>query len=555
MISAERKSIYEQGKAIKDSSDAYTGEAARKAYRIALVYNAFVKPKDQIRTHTGVFKKRVCLTGEQIIQENKNADEIIQGIRAIEKLNEEKERTAEIPLSLDDKLNYTGIAEKIAKKFNIVVHNDIARIYQDGVYIDGRVIINHEIKVILDGLGYQNEKIIDDTKNIWYHLLNREYNLEYPFDSWPNAIPVLNGVVVINYETGTWQLEPHDPKYLFTFKLPIKFNKDASPAKLEEVFKGWVSEEDVPLLYQLPAQALLQVQGSEFKKAYLLRGKKNTGKTTYAVHFLNRIFGEEFICRIPLQELTADRFALADLEGKILNAYDDLETMRLDEVGRFKAITGSQYHDILKKRQHRYRGRIYALMLFTSNDIPILKDTLEADSAFFERWEILTFITEYPPNDNFREEFLSEENISAALNKILEEMVRIKKDNLFRKSSADDIKEIWLKDSDTFGIIEFIGANFDPDVNEKGEPIYQAELSKDEVTAAFRKFADERKKQSLDKVHLCPKLYNRGFVGRHARNGDKRQHVLTGFKWKEKAPHRVMEQLQTDAPQQALKTT
>jgi phage/plasmid-associated DNA primase len=368
--------------------------------------------------------------------------------------------------------------------------------------------------------------------------------LTYPFDSCSNAIPVLNGVIVIDYDRGTWHLEDHDPKFRFTYKLPIVFDELADPGPLDEVFRDWVSEEDVPLLYQLPAQALLQIQGNDFKKAYLIVGEKNTGKTTYAVYLLTAFFGAEFIARVPLQDLAMDRFSLADLEGMILNVYDDLSTLRLDEVGQFKALTGSQNHDILRKRQHRYRGRIYALNIFTCNGLPILNGTLHGDSAFFDRWEILQFTTKFPPDDAFRMALCSPRMLSSLLNRVLEKMIQIRRDNLLRKSTAEDIKEIWLKSSDPFHLQEFIYANFE------GDRAQVVELSKDEIHAAFRRFAEDHNWPVLDKDNLCKRLYNRGFYARYPRTGGKRAHVMTGFKWRTDAPNR----LPGEPSQQALDT-
>jgi phage/plasmid-associated DNA primase len=344
-------------------------------------------------------------------------------------------------------------------------------------------------------------------------------------------------VVKINYKTGDIDLLPSSHEYLFTFKLPVRYDKDADSEQITEIFRTWTSEEEAALLFQVPAMAILQVHGMTFKKAILIIGPRNTGKTSYAVNLLTAFFGRDLISRVSLQSLIEDRFSVADLEGKILNVFDDLTAASIREVGVFKALTGSQYHDILKKGEQRYKGRLYAVHLYTANLIPYLKDYLLNDDAFFERWEIILFPTSFPHDINFQELIVSPKILSAFLNGVLKTMIDIRKNNIVRLSTATDVKDIWLEGSDPFKLQDFIRVNFDRD---ERIPDLQDELSKDEVTRAYEQYAKGTNLKILTKDILCQKLLHRGFFSKRPRTGDQRQHALVGYRWKPDATHRPL---------------
>jgi phage/plasmid-associated DNA primase len=250
---------------------------------------------------------------------------------------------------------------------------------------------------------------------------------------------------------------------------------------------------------------------------------------------LTSFFGRDLISRVSLQSLIEDRFSIADLEGKVLNVFDDLTSASIREVGTFKALTGSQYHDILKKGQQRYKGRLYAVHVYTANLIPYLKDYLLNDDAFFERWEIILFPTAFPHDTGFQERMRAPKLLSSFLNGVLSSMVDIRKNNIIRLSTATDVRDIWLEGSDPFKLQDFIRANFDRD---ERIPDLQEEVNKDEVTRAYENFIKGTILKSMTKDLLCQKLLHRGFYSKRPRAGDQRQYVMVGYRWKENAPHR-----------------
>ena len=151
---------------------------------------------------------------------------------------------------------------------------------------------------------------------------------------------------------------------LFTYKLSVKYDdsipKLYSLLLLEDWAPGLSSA-----LFQIPAQALLQMQlGHPYKKAYILQGEPHAGKSTF-LDLLILIFTKDFIAAVRLQQLCKGQFVGGDLEGKLLNIYDDLEDIPLEVIDGFKTFTGSCTHNVERKHQPAYVGKVSAVHVFS----------------------------------------------------------------------------------------------------------------------------------------------------------------------------------------------
>src|SRR5690606_24818569 len=109
------------------------------------------------------------------------------------------------------------------------------------------------------------------------------------------------------------------------------------------------NEQTINTIYEIPAQAILQMQQMIFKKAYLFVGPPNTGKSTI-LDIYKKLFGYTNIASIQLQKLN-DRWSPHSLESKILNIYDDLSPLRMEDTAVFKSMTGTAFQMIEQKHK------------------------------------------------------------------------------------------------------------------------------------------------------------------------------------------------------------
>ena len=145
-------------------------------------------------------------------------------------------------------------------------------------------------KVKADGCNNVGE-LMERMRTIKYDLMitdMRSVNIN-EFNSNPKIINFMNGILNID----TLQLTPHDSSYLFNIQMPVNWNANfvenpelaLSPVfdkYLDTLTKGYSTKdaEDIkPVLLEVMGVVLSNVPGYKFKKAFLVFGEGNTGKT------------------------------------------------------------------------------------------------------------------------------------------------------------------------------------------------------------------------------------------------------------------------------------
>lgn len=351
-------------------------------------------------------------------------------------------------------------ADHLYEQFHVVAFNGTLYVYGDGIYRENKGQIETEIRRIVNE-GGTNEQLTRITREVLAHLKAIAPYATYPFDQAPGRIPVANGVIAIDYESGAVTLDGHSPGYRFTYKLPVVYDKDADgEAFHENVIGTYVDEEDVLALYQVPAQALLQAHGAKpYKRAYILHGDANGGKSTY-LEILAAFFGRENIAGASLQQIGTDRFVNGTLEGKVLNMCDDLEDVPLKNVGPFKTLTGIFDHTIERKHTNPYRGRITCPHIFTCNAPPEVPERFTYDDAFWVRWVYLHFENVFEVDPQFNAKWITPENLSGFLNRVIVVMKRIRKEGLLISPDASETKQAWTIAADPFA--KFVAAEMRP---------------------------------------------------------------------------------------------
>ncbi|KAF5049752.1 DNA N-6-adenine-methyltransferase [anaerobic digester metagenome] len=430
-------------------------------------------------------------------------------------------------------LNHSAIAEYIIAQLHVISFNaDNTRIGQLFVYKDGRYVPNkgevqQEIKRLLDEIEYSGS-ITEATGQVLHHIAYTNPIRDYPFNTTEGIIPVRNCCLQIDYEAGAVTPIPHSPEYLFSFVIPVDYDPEADPSPIDAAIRQWVSLEDVDVKYQIPAQALLHAQGIYHKKAYINDGERDAGKSTY-LKLLLRFFGPENVADVSMQAICEDQFALADLEGKLINIHDELKDVPLKHMDRFKDLTGREYHRINRKHQQPYTTMIGAVHVFSCNEPPKLHK--KDDDAFFSRFEYTTYPNQFKRDPRYLPQLLTEGNLSGFLKTVLSYLIRMVQINdLVVDSDPEDIKEKWINATEP--VQEFYNLNFNPDTTGK--------ISTDEVYQAYKDlYCSENKITAMEKNRFS-RLFNmiEGVSISQARRGGKAPRVYKGIKWANAPRHK-----------------
>lgn len=424
-------------------------------------------------------------------------------------------------------LLYSEIGAHLREKFCALTFNKTLYLFDEatGLYVENVGQVESAVQEIAETVGYGG-RITQAKREALSYV--KDYNVvtEYPFNAYP-GIPVANGVVHVDLATGEIRLEPYSPEMRFTYRLPVVYDPAASPDLIDQVLRQWVEPDDVPLLYQVPAQAILHQIGRKkpYKKCYLLHGDQDAGKTTY-LELLYCTFGVENCAGVALQRIGLDRFYKGALEGKVFNTYDDLSDVPFDNTGALKALTGGFEHDIERKGRDSYKGRIFAVHVFTCNKPPSVDERNRTDSAFWSRWEYVTFPNSFPRDPAFHDRTFTQEAISGFFNRVLETVVAIAQNGaLLVDSSAFVVRDRWSFNSDP--LYRFIQSNLEKDP--KGA------IPKDDLYDAYLKFCAfeqvDAAKIPASKDAFAKKLFGYDFGTSKQTVEGKRVQMFTGYAW------------------------
>lgn len=335
------------------------------------------------------------------------------------------------------------IAQFIHGHLHTVSFNDTIYTYDaaHGIYIPGQGVIDAAINELCRICEHPD--FITSLQNfVVSHLKGMNVFNRYPFDQAPNRIPFSNGTVRLN--GTTWVREEVRPSDMVTWRLNFPYDPLTPTLPVEKVLSDWIGPEDARLLTQIPAQALLQMtQSQPYKMNYLLLGPPDAGKSTY-IDLLQATFGQNRCAEVPLQQIGM-RFKNAELEGTMINLYDDLSDQEFTNLGAFKKLTGRFQHPIERKGKDTYEGLIRCVHVFSCNKPPILNIT--DDDAFYSRWQPVIFPNTFGRDPGWFGRTVTPEFLSGFANLILNQYVAILENKLAIDQTAEDVKEFWLRES------------------------------------------------------------------------------------------------------------
>jgi putative DNA primase/helicase len=310
-------------------------------------------------------------------------------------------------------------------------------VFDNGLFVIDDNRVETEIENVLRNDGYSDKKhiahiVTEEIKKLsWRCNINSE-NLPFNIHD-GKLIPCKNGVVI----RSNMDFVPNSPSFGFMYQLQAMYNPSDSPEPIEKFINDIVDGDDRKLLVQVPAQALMQ--NANYQLSYCLIGDGSNGKSTY-IQLIKELVGKGSTTSVSLQELLENRFASANLQGKLFNLYADLPKTSLKDTGKFKILTGGDQISAERKFCDSFLLENKAVFVFSANELPTVDD---GTFAFWRRWAIIEFPYKFKVSNRFIEELITPENLSGFLNIVIEAMNRIENEGILRSSKAEEIMEIW----------------------------------------------------------------------------------------------------------------
>ena len=227
------------------------------------------------------------------------------------------------------------------------------------------------------------------------------------FDKQPplNLINVNNGIL----DVITKKLYQHDPKFLFFNVASLSYSNEGNVTPLLDFLLSITAniEDTIKLIKWLAYNFLRK---NPYQLCLLLVGRTGAGKSVYFDASQNYL-GPDNVTHRSLHELCTDKFACADLNGKLSNTCGDLPRSPLKYIDMFLRFVGGDSITIQKKYAHATSFNPTQKLGFASNQPPTPEDS---QKAFFRRIMLIVC-----PNY-----FLGEDRDISILNKLITKEVR-----------------------------------------------------------------------------------------------------------------------------------
>lgn len=264
------------------------------------------------------------------------------------------------------------ILEHETFKFELQDNDDtvIKYIYdkQKGIY---RQIFDTEINIIvkdyIDQYDYTlcSKRVIQETTYI-LNSTRGNYTRE-KFNANENIVCFQDGV----YNIMTEEFEENSPENLCTVQLNAKFQGQSLKTPTYDKFSATLCNGDKDrekLLLENIGLAVSNVYGYHFKKAFMMVGNGDTGKSTIR-NVVDDILGLENVCASSMCDLER-RFGLSAVFNKRLVGSAEMNANSGGEMNIFKSLTGSDALPLEMKNKGCFSYHFKGMLWFCCNHLP-----------------------------------------------------------------------------------------------------------------------------------------------------------------------------------------
>ena len=234
----------------------------------------------------------------------------------------------------------------------------------------------------------------------------------------PNLIAVNNGILNVIEQ----KFVEKSPSYFILSKLPVTYTPGAKCPAIMKFLTEVFGEQQLTALQDCLGYTLLKQH--LFEIAFMLLGEGANGKSKF-LGLLQTFLGRTNYSNRTLQSICTDRFAAADLFGKMANIAADLPSFALVTTGIFKTLTGGDVLSGQFKHKDAFQFQSLAKMWFSCNEFPQTRDNTD---AYMRRWKVFNCPNKFVGVDadvHILDKITTETELSGFLNWCLEGLKRL----------------------------------------------------------------------------------------------------------------------------------
>jgi putative DNA primase/helicase len=261
--------------------------------------------------------------------------------------------------------------------------------YQDGVYrSDGDAWLGQFTRSVL-GEAYRDGRL----REVRSYCRNR--GMTIPTQPSSDYLNLRNGLLF--WRENPPRLAEHSPEVPSIIQLPVAWDPQAESWEVMAFLGAIAPEEDDDACLEFLSEWLgyLLIPDTRFQRALMLEGPRDTGKSTF-LRVIEALLGENNVTHRTLQSISDDRFAAADLYGKLANVCADLDAKAVQSSGKFKMVVSGDRMTVEHKYGQPFSYRPHARLIFSANEAP---GTADQSDAYFKRWLVLPMHRTIPVAD------------------------------------------------------------------------------------------------------------------------------------------------------------
>lgn len=214
-----------------------------------------------------------------------------------------------------------------------------------------------------------------------------------------NLIAFKNGV----YDVKTGVLEPFSADMVLTNKIPHDYVSNAHSEIADRVLNDLsCNDKQVRTLLE-EVIGYTFYRRSELRKAFLLKGKRHNGKSTF-ISMLATLHGEDNYSSLDLADLSHE-YKASGLIGKLVNLGDDVEDDYIANSGIFKKIVSGDRINCNVKYGQPIEFNPYCKLIFSGNNIPRIGRGSDS-SAIVDRLVIVPLNGKFNPKNKGFDPFI-----------------------------------------------------------------------------------------------------------------------------------------------------
>jgi len=241
-----------------------------------------------------------------------------------------------------------------SKKSDLLVYNP-----QKGVFEPGERQVRLRAKALMGSLVKQQD--VEEVFKLVHLAAPRKSPEE--FDANRNVITFANGVLKVRQN----ELVPFSPKFLCRTRIPNKYQRNATCPKVDKFLSEVLAPEYHRLVEEFLGCAL--VGDVRHEKCLLMLGPGSNGKTVL-LKVAQKMVGSENVANVPLQELADKQFYRAEIAGKRLNIFADIDRISPKHLGTLKALISGDWIQADRKYKDPFSFSNSAVLIFSCNQLP-----------------------------------------------------------------------------------------------------------------------------------------------------------------------------------------